>query len=206
MPRGMPRRNARLSQAQIKLSSVAAIVLAAGASLRLGTPKQLARLGAETLLERTVRVALEAALKPVYGVVPADLPIEAAPVGMIRVVNHEAGEGMASSIRAGLRALQASGALIAGAIILACDQPAVTAGHLRELAAGAGDVVASSYSGRKGVPAYFPSTVFDALLALRGDLGARDLIQNARAVPLPDGDLDIDTIQDLNQARKLYSV
>ena len=181
-------------------------MLAAGASLRLGTPKQLARLGAETLLERTVRVALEAALKPVYGVVPADLPIEPAPSGMIRVVNHEAAEGIASSIRAGLRALETSGDLISGAIILACDQPAVTAGHLRKLANGAGDVVASTYSGRNGIPAYFPSTAFDALLALHGDLGARALLQNARAVPLPDGDLDIDTIQDLHQARKLYSV
>lgn len=195
-----------MSQAQNKLNAVAAIVLAAGASLRLGTPKQLARLGAETLLERTVRVAIEAALKPVYGVVPADLMIEPAPIGMIRVVNHEAAEGMASSIRAGLRALETSGAFISGAILLACDQPAVTAEHLRELADGAGDVVASAYSGRKGVPAYFPSAVFATLLALHGDLGARDLIQNARAVPLPYGDLDIDTIQDLNQARKLYSI
>jgi molybdenum cofactor cytidylyltransferase len=196
----------RLSQARIKLSSVAAIVLAAGASLRLGTPKQLARLGAETLLQRTVRVAVEAELDPVYGVVSADLTIEPAPIGMIRVINHEASEGMASSIRAGLRALEANGALISGAILIACDQPAVTAGHLRELANGNSEVVASAYSGRKGVPAYFPVKVFEALLALRGDFGARDLIQNARAVPLPYGEFDIDTIQDLNQARKLYSI
>jgi molybdenum cofactor cytidylyltransferase len=186
------------------LNQVAAIVLAAGASLRLGTPKQLVRLGDETLLERTVRVALEAGLSPVYGVVPADLLIEPAPIGMIRVVNQEASEGMASSIRAGLRALATDGAATSGAIILACDQPAVTAGHLRELANGASDVVASAYSGRKGVPAYFPSTVFEALLALRGDLGARDLLQNARAIPLPGGEFDIDTIHDLGQARKLY--
>jgi molybdenum cofactor cytidylyltransferase len=187
------------------LRRVAAIVLAAGASLRLGTPKQLARLGAETLLERTVRVAFEAGLKPVYGVIPADLTIKPAPMGMMTVVNHEAAEGMASSIRAGLRALETDGAVVSGAIILACDQPAVTAAHLRELAEGNGDVVASAYSGRKGVPAYFPATAFEALAALRGDLGARDLIQNARAVPLPYGDLDIDTAEDLNRARKFYS-
>jgi molybdenum cofactor cytidylyltransferase len=187
------------------LNSAAAIVLAAGASLRLGSPKQTVRLGAETLLERTVRVAIEAGLKPVYGVVSADFMIEPAPVGMIRVVNHEAAEGMASSIRAGLVALQSNVELVSGVVILACDQPAVTAAHLRELADGEGEVVASAYSGRKGVPAYFPSSAFEALMALRGDLGARDLIQNARGVSLVDGDLDVDTVQDLDQARRLYS-
>jgi molybdenum cofactor cytidylyltransferase len=187
------------------VSPVAAIILAAGASLRLGTPKQLARLGSETLIERAVRVAVEAELNPVYGVVPADLPLYPAPGGMIRVVNHEAAEGMASSIRAGLRALETGGAPVSGVLILACDQPAVTSGHLCELANGGSDVVASAYAGRKGVPAYFPSTVFEALRGLRGDHGARDLIQNARAVPLPDGDLDVDTMQDLDRARMLYS-
>jgi len=192
-----------LSKAQTKIGSTAAIILAAGASLRLGTPKQLVRLGDENLIERTVRVAIEAELHPVLGIVPPDLLIDPLPAGMTRVVNHHAAEGMASSIRAGLRALTPI-VTISGAIILACDQPAVTAGHLRKIANGGGDVVASAYSGRKGIPAYFPKTVFEALLALRGDLGARDLIQNACAVALPDGDLDIDTIEDLDRARKLY--
>lgn len=186
------------------MSSIAAIVLAAGASRRLGIPKQLVRLGKETLMERTVRVALEAGLDPVLGIVPRDLLIEPEPLGMTRIVNLEAAEGMASSIRAGLRALASHGVNVSGAVILACDQPAVSAGHLRELANGDGDVVASAYAGRKGVPAYFAKVVFEDLLALRGDLGARDLIQSARAVPLPDGDLDIDTIEDLDRARKLY--
>jgi molybdenum cofactor cytidylyltransferase len=186
------------------MTSIAAIILAAGASLRLGTPKQLARLGAETLLERTARVAVEAGLNPVYGVIPADLVIEPMPVGMIPVVNQDAAEGMASSIRAGLRALAANSVAVSGAIILVCDQPAVTAGHLRELAKGASRVVASAYSGRKGVPAFFPSEVFAALLALRGDVGARDLLQNAMAIPLSEGELDVDTIEDLDRARKHY--
>jgi CTP:molybdopterin cytidylyltransferase MocA len=185
------------------MGSTAAIILAAGASLRLGTPKQLVRLGEETLLERTARVALEAGLSPVLGIVPPNLRIEPSPGGMTLVVNQQAAEGMASSIRAGLRALDPS-VTISGAIILACDQPAVTAGHLRELAKHPGEVVASAYARRKGIPAYFPSAVFPLLLALRGDVGARDLIQNARAVALPGGELDIDTIEDLDRARKLY--
>jgi molybdenum cofactor cytidylyltransferase len=186
------------------MGSIPAIVLAAGSSLRLGSAKQLARLGAETLLERAARTALEAELSPVYGVVSADLLIESPPRQLIRVVNHEATEGMASSIRAGLRALGHADAAL-GVVILACDQPAVTARHLRELANGGSEVVASAYSGRKGVPAYFPNAVFEMLLNLRGDRGARDLLQNARAIPLQGGELDIDTIEDLEQARKLYS-
>jgi len=181
-------------------------VLAAGASRRLGTPKQLVRLGAETLLERTVRVAREADLNPILGVVPTDLLIEPSPTGMIRVFNQNSVEGIASSIRAGLRALASDGATFPGVVILACDQPAVTSGHLRELANGGSDIVASAYGGRKGVPAYFPSTVFQALLALHGDLGARDLLLNARAILLTRGELDIDTIEDLEKARKLYVI
>ncbi len=187
-----------------KPKPVAAIILAAGASSRLGTPKQLVRLGSETLLERAVRVAVEAGLEPVLGVVSEHLLIEPSPVGMLRVVNEEAAEGMAASIRGGIQALTARDKNIAGAVILACDQPAVTAGHLRELADGADHVIASAYGGRKGIPAYFPRAVFGALLALRGDTGARHLLQNARAITLTNGELDVDTIEDLHRARKLY--
>ena len=183
----------------------AAIILAAGASRRLGSPKQLIRLGAETLLERTVRVALEAGLHPVYGVVAPDLLLDPVPPGMILVVNHQAAEGMAASIRAGLRALQSGGQPSPGAVILACDQPAVTAAHLQALAQGLNDVVASRYAGRQGVPAYFPARVFAELLSLQGDLGARDLLQTATAVDLPLGALDVDTVEDLERAQKLYS-
>lgn len=186
------------------MSSVAGIVLAAGSSVRLGTPKQLVRLGDETLLERTVRVALEAGLHPVYGVVAADLLIEPALTGAICVVNHEAAEGMASSIRAGVQALTSDYPDSSGAVILACDQPSVSAAHIRQLTEGAQHLVASAYSGRNGIPAYFSRRYFEDLLALRGDIGARTLLQEARAITLPGGELDIDTVQDLARARALY--
>ena len=195
----------RLNRAQISLNSVAAIVLAAGASSRLGTPKQLVRLGTETLLERTVRVAREAGLGPVLGVTAVGLSLEVLPQGMTRVINRDAAEGMASSIRTGIRALP-DGPSFPGVVILACDQPAVTVEHLRALAAGGPDVVASAYARRIGIPAYFPKAFYAALLTLRGDEGARRLLQNARAIALPNGELDIDTMQDLDKARKLYLV
>jgi molybdenum cofactor cytidylyltransferase len=186
------------------VNSVAAIILAAGASTRLGTPKQLVCLGSERLLNRTVRVALEAGLYPVFGVVAASLKFDPAPIGMISVVNGEAAEGMASSIRAGLRALLECDTAVNGAVFLACDQPAVTADHLRQLAKGGSEITVSAYSGRKGIPAYFPVPSFPRLLDLQGDVGARDLIMEAKAVALFNGELDIDTFQDLELALKLY--
>jgi molybdenum cofactor cytidylyltransferase len=189
---------------------IAAVVLAAGSSSRLGSAKQMARLGGRTLLERAVTTALEAGLRPVFVVIAAgqetafcvaDVDNLPGDPGVITVVNPEAAEGMASSIRAGVRAAQAA----AGIVVMACDQPAVTAEHLRELAQGEDAVVASAYAGRKGVPAYFPAGAFGELLELHGDTGARGLLQAARALELEGGELDVDTVEDLEQAVRLYS-
>jgi CTP:molybdopterin cytidylyltransferase MocA len=186
------------------MARVAAIVLAAGASSRLGSAKQLILLGGETLLERTVRAASEAGLEPIYGVISAGLLLQAASPRMIPIVNHEAMEGMASSIRCGVRALDDSDASLSGAVLLACDQPTVTAEHLKQLALGGDEALASAYAGRKGIPAYFPRSHFGELLELRGDIGARDLLKSVRGVDLAGGELDIDTIEDLKIARRLY--
>jgi molybdenum cofactor cytidylyltransferase len=191
---------------------VVSIVLAAGFSRRLGSAKQMARLGDATLLERAVNTALGAELKPVFVVLReeqktafcvANVDNFRPESAVVPVVNPEAAEGMASSVRAGVRrATNVEGA--AGVVLLACDQPAVTAEHLRELARGGDEVVASSYAGRKGVPAYFPARLFPELLQLRGDVGARGLLETARAVELPGGELDIDTVEDLERAVRLY--
>jgi molybdenum cofactor cytidylyltransferase len=186
------------------MANVAAIVLAAGASLRLGSPKQLIRLGGETLLERAVRVAFEARLDPIYGVVSADLALETALHRMIPVINQDSMEGMASSIRCGVLALKNADAPLSGVIILACDQPAVTVHHLKQLALGGHAMLASAYAEKKGIPAYFPAAMFGELLTLRGDMGARQLLKSAKALDLRGGELDIDTIEDLDRARKLY--
>jgi CTP:molybdopterin cytidylyltransferase MocA len=186
------------------MARVAAIVLAAGASLRFGSPKQLITLCGETLVERTVRVASEAGLDPILGVVSPQFPLANTPSGMTAVINHAALEGMATSIKCGLQALQNTTASLSGAIILACDQPSVTVDHLQHLALGGSDVLASAYAGRKGIPAYFPAGTFAQLFTLRGDTGARELLKNAKALDLPAGELDIDTIEDLQTARLLY--
>ncbi len=181
---------------------VAAVVLAAGESKRLGEPKQLVRLGTETLLERAVRVGQEAGCSPVIvvlGASAASIEAECEFGDAVLVVNDDWAEGMGSSIRAGVSALPDADACV----VMTCDMPAVTAAHLQLLMVS-GEVTASTYAGRRGVPTYFPSAAFPLLMELHGDAGARDLLRSARCVELVGGELDIDTEEDLELAGKLF--
>jgi CTP:molybdopterin cytidylyltransferase MocA len=81
--------------------------------------------------------------------------------------------------------------------------PAVSAEHLRELMT-ADEVTASSYAGRRGVPAYFPRSMFERLIELRGDAGAREMLKDAPAVQLAGGEMDVDTAEDLAKARERF--
>jgi molybdenum cofactor cytidylyltransferase len=185
--------------------SVAAIVLAAGASTRLGEAKQLVMLGRETLLERAVRVAREAGCLPVVVVVGAHYVqvLGSSVLGdAVPVINEEWEEGMASSIRLGVRALE-SARDAEGVLLMTCDQPAVTVKHLRQLMAKV-EVKASHYAGRNGVPAFFPAKYFEKLTELKGDTGARELLAEARYEELENGELDVDTAADLARARELF--
>lgn len=179
------------------------MVLAAGGSARLGSPKQLVRLGEETLLERAVRVAREAGCSPVVVVLGASASLIQA--GCVLgdaavVVNEDWAAGMGGSIGAGVAALRD----VEGCVVMTCDMPAVTGAHLVELMRE-GEVAASSYAGRRGVPAYFPAGAFGDLMALRGDAGARELLKRARAVELVGGEWDVDRPGDLDRARDLFA-
>lgn len=184
--------------------SVAAVVLAAGASRRLGRPKQDVLIAGETLVQRAVRVAREASLSPIIVVTRAGVEfgksLESSG-SVILASNHEADEGIASSIRCGIRLASSNGA--AGVVILTCDQPALSAEHLRALAEDKNRVTGSAYLGSTGVPAYFPAASFPSLLQLRGDTGARKLLINAHAISSEDLRLDIDTELDIAAARAL---
>jgi molybdenum cofactor cytidylyltransferase len=186
--------------------SIAAVVLAAGASTRLGEPKQLATLGGETLLERAVRVAREAGCLPVVVMVGAEYGhvLGNSVLGdTVTVINDKWEEGMASSIRLGVRALEFAAGDAEGVLLMTCDQPAVTAKHLGRLMTRA-EVKASRYAGRNGVPAFFPKKYFDRLMELEGDAGARELLADARYEELENGELDVDTVEDLKRARELF--
>lgn len=184
----------------------AGIVLAAGASTRLGEPKQMLRVGGETLLDRAVRVAEEAGLSPMVVVLGAGAKGIAASCDLRRtwvVVHAGWAEGMGSSVRAGIELTEGFGE-VDGAVVMTCDMPGVTAGHLRRLLGMPGEVVASRYGGRTGVPAYFPRASFAELLRLRGDAGARELLRGATTVELEGGEMDVDTAADAERVRAVF--
>jgi CTP:molybdopterin cytidylyltransferase MocA len=182
---------------------VAGVVLAAGSSSRLGEAKQMVELGGERLLERAVRVARETGLAPilvVLGCRAEEIQQECRLEGAEVVFNDEWAGGMASSVRTGISAVKVGAD---GVLLMTCDQPAMSAAHLRRLVEVGlgGEAVGSSYAGRIGVPAFFPASRFGELLGLRGEEGARKLLAGARALELPDGELDVDTPEALKAVR-----
>jgi CTP:molybdopterin cytidylyltransferase MocA len=181
---------------------IAAVILAAGASRRLGRPKQSIVLGGETLVERAVRVAMEAGLAPVIAVVrpEGDLGHSLQQFGAVVVLNDRADEGMAASIRLGVNIAQM--VKVGGAVVMTCDQVALRPEHLRALCEEPKRVTASEYAGRKGVPAYFPATSFAELMKLEGDAGARELLRAVAAVVDEYLALDVDTEEDLAKAER----
>ena len=191
--------------------SVAAVVLAAGASRRLGQPKQLLVHGGETLLERVIRLSSEAGAAPVFVVLGAQHQRILTSITLrdsIYVINDGWEQGISTSILAGLDALDEAAPNAAGALILACDQPRLTAMHLRVLmdafaAQSEPVIVASAYAGVLGIPAVLPRIVFAHLRALSGDKGARALLVKPPCrlieVPFSGGEVDIDEPGDLNQ-------
>lgn len=168
------------------------VVLAAGSSARLGSPKQLVHLDGETLLHRAARIAIEVA--PTIVIVRQDAAAirdTLRDLDVTFVENEEAGEGMASSIR------HAAAATDDDLLITLCDQPLITSTHLRALATAGAPIAATAYSGTAGVPAFFAAKFRDELLALRGDVGAKSVIEKHRdvlvTIPFEAAALDVDT-------------
>jgi CTP:molybdopterin cytidylyltransferase MocA len=190
---------------------VAAVILAAGGSSRLGRPKQLLEYREETLLNRSIRLAREAGACPVIAILGADYETIRASVrgsASIPLYNDRWRQGIASSIHHGMRALGVCAPGAAGVLLMGCDQPLLTAEHLRALihaftTSEAEAIVASAYAGAHGVPAVFPQATFADLRALQGDKGARSIIESADFpvvdVEFTGGEVDIDSPKDLAQ-------
>ena len=113
----------------------AAIILAAGASHRLGQPKQLVTYNGETLIQRSIRIVTEAGASPVIvvlGANAAQIREVILVVPSIHIIENESwSEGMASSIRTGIAALRQYSPHAQSTLILACDQPRTTLSLLK---------------------------------------------------------------------------
>lgn len=186
------------------MASLAAIVLAAGGSSRLGTSKQLLVHRGEPLLARTVRLAQEAGASPVLAVLGSEAEACRTALDGIEVQlvdNPRYQEGMGTSLAVAMASLVRAAPEARRVLVLVCDQPLVEAVHLRALLALPGPLAATAYGGRVGVPAVFGREHFDALLNASGDEGMRALLRTHRAsvaeLPLPQAAVDLDTRADL---------
>jgi molybdenum cofactor cytidylyltransferase len=186
-------------------------VLAAGRASRMGGEKHklLAEFSGEPLARRSVAAALSAGADKVAAVTGhRAVEVEAALSGLdVQIVhNPEFASGMASSIRAGVAALQD----MDGIVIALADMPGVTAGDLARLieafrSEGGNAIVRAVSAGRRGNPVILPKTLYPALLRLEGDVGARHIIEKS-GLPVIDVEigeaahLDVDTIEAIEAA------
>jgi CTP:molybdopterin cytidylyltransferase MocA len=184
-----------------------AVILAAGASGRMGRPKQLLLWQGQPLVVRAAEAALASAAWPVIVVLGAQAAAIRPVLARLPVLiaeNSAWAEGMASSIRTGVATLQQFSRALDGVLVALCDQPAFSADVIHRLVAaqqttGRG-IAAARYEGKNAAPVLFRREHFPALAALTGEEGARHLL-NGRAdgiaeVALPELALDLDTPQD----------
>ena len=180
-------------------------MLAAGASTRLGFPKQLIVYEGEPLVRRIAKAALEACAGPVVVVLGANAEM-IAPVlsdleSVTTVVNSEWSKGLASSLAAGLSELENT--QCDAVLVTLSDQPLIDAAVLKRLVGAFDDkrrIVASAYDDTIGVPAVFAREHVAKLLRLSGDAGAgswlRSRLNDVTSIPLGVAALDIDTLSD----------
>ncbi len=192
-------------------SEISLIVPAAGRSERMGkNNKLLLPLGRRAVLERVVMAALGTDPLEVIVVTGAErerVESALAPYPVRLIHNHDHGEGMASSLRAGIRA---SSVRAAGFAIMLGDLPFVRSTTIAAVCAGlgAGRIVLPRFEGRQGHPVVFADGYRDELAGLSGDVGARSVIEaHPHAVVIVDTDdpgilLDVDTMADYRRTRQ----
>ena len=189
------------------VSGIGLVILAAGASTRMGRPKQLLEYQGSTLIHHAASTAVDSLCEPIVVVLGAyaeriepeikSLPVTIAP-------NPDWRDGMSTSLRVGMETLLTLTPKLDALVLMLCDQPFVSTSLINQLVgtyqAGKRTIVACQYAGVVGVPALFGKNFFSLLSTLQGDRGARQVIQQSLAtlvsVPFPAGAFDIDTPTD----------
>jgi molybdenum cofactor cytidylyltransferase len=162
------------------MERISAIILAAGGSSRMGQAKQLLPLGESTVLAKTIENTRSAAVDELVLVLGASaeeirrqLPLQ----GLKVVINQTYQQGMASSLRAGLSAVDHDAALI-----VLGDQPFLRPQTLDRIIAeyrhSRAKIVIPTYRGDRGNPVLLDRSLFAEVMALEGDIGCRAIFHN----------------------------
>ncbi|MFI5011454.1 MAG: NTP transferase domain-containing protein [Hyphomicrobiales bacterium] len=167
--------------------SVAAVILAAGRSTRMGRNKMLADLDGETLIRRTVRAVLESRARPVFVVTghePEKLAEALAGLDVSWLDNPRFAEGLSTSLVTGIGAVPQGAS---GALICLGDMPLVGAGLIDTLIARFENeprvgAVVPAHGGQWGNPVIVSRALFPEVATLAGDAGARKLLRGRRDV------------------------
>jgi molybdenum cofactor cytidylyltransferase len=190
------------------------IILAAGASTRLGTPKQLLpHKQGHTLLSHTIQVALNSKCQPVIVVLGAyaeKLRQEISHFPVQLSENPQWNQGMGASIRVGIQSLNSTPEIEAVVLTL-CDQPFISSQIIDRLVdtyyQTNKKIVACEYAGTLGVPALFHHTLFSDLISFKEGTGAKKVIkkytQDVFSIPFPEAAIDIDTSEDYEQFQSM---
>ncbi len=204
---------ATMSAEEKDLARVAAVILAAGGSARMGQPKQLLTVRGQPMLRCVTETVCASGVGQVVVVVGAAADrvaqaIEGLPVDL--VVNRVWRRGLSTSIRAGLSVIQPT---MAAAIIVLADQPMLSPAVLRSLVARYAEsrapIVAPYHESKRGNPVLFDRTLFPELQAVDGDQGGRTVVMRhldavARLeVDDPATRLDVDTPQDYRKLDRI---
>lgn len=168
-----------MTSPQAPVGRVGGVVLAAGGSVRYGGEKLLEPLDGKPVLQHVIDAANASRLADVVVVLghAAEGLLAKLRLGRARpILNHEWATGQASSLRAGVRAV----ADLDAVVVLLGDQPRITAALidalvLRQRTSGTAAVI-SSWNGRRSPPTLLTSRLFSEIEALRGDVGAREIL------------------------------
>jgi molybdenum cofactor cytidylyltransferase len=197
-------------------SGVSAVVLAAGMSRRMGTPKQLLRIDGKTILEHTLENVSASKVSEIVLVLghAAESVEKEISRDRIRVArNLDYQQGMGTSLRTGLAALNAD---TSAALIVLADQPFVRPDTLNQLITChqklKPQIIIPLYKGFRGNPVLLDRSVFPELKELSGDVGCRAIFgshtENICKLPVEDMGilLDIDSPEEYQKLEKMYQV